>query len=63
MMNKYFLLMVTLDDVNVDIINTSKKGMRRSFRLSELCVLGLMLDLGVSCYKFCIKARRQRDIY
>lgn len=41
-----------LDDVNVDL-NTkrSKKAMkthmRRSFRLSEPCVLGLMLDLGV----------------
>lgn len=52
---------VTLDDVNVDlIINRSKKAMkthmRRSFRLSELCVLGLMLDLGVSCYKFLYKS-------
>lgn len=42
--------LATLDDVNVDLNTkrskkTIKTHMRRSFRLSELCVLGLMLDL------------------
>lgn len=43
---------LTLDNVNVDL-NTkrSKKAMkthmRRSFRLTEPCVFGLILDLGV----------------
>lgn len=44
---------LTLDDVKLDLNTkrskkTMKTHMRRSFRLSELCVLGLMVDLGAT---------------